>query len=93
MKKSDDYRDSSCSSYMSNYCLHTCNKCSQYKEERKEELQREFEDTLPCKTCINKDICRYANSVKRFDFNKEIFTITIECRRRVCKQPSPNQDQ
>lgn len=42
--------------------------------------QKEWEQTLPCATCELTNICRYANVVKRIDYPKDVFNISITCK-------------
>lgn len=50
-------------------------------KDRKMELQQDFENTLsPCKSCDISEICKYTGSLKRFDFNPDVFEVSIDCK-------------
>lgn len=56
------------------------------KEEREANLQKEWEDKMPCNGCALTGICKFYNSIKRLDFNKEIFSIEISCNKKLMKE-------
>lgn len=60
-----------------------CSTEKESKDMREQRLYNEWVSKLPCADCALEDICRYANSIKRIDFNSEIFNITITCSRHI----------
>lgn len=49
-------------------------------EDREESLQREWERSLPCADCDIRDVCKYAQTFHRPDFNPEVFTVSVSCK-------------
>ena len=58
-------------------------------DRREKDLQEKFnEEMMPCRGCVHTRICRYFNSIKRLDYDPEIFTISISCNMRQGKEDS-----
>lgn len=48
--------------------------------ERRELLDKEWQrDVMPCHDCEIKDICKYANTIRRADYNPEVFEVKVTC--------------
>lgn len=52
------------------------------QEDRERLLITEWEKKLPCANCPISSICKYANVVKRVDYPKDIFDVTVTCKIR-----------
>ena len=48
-------------------------------DKRIERLDMEFKSLFTCNGCSVRDVCKHAFTIKRPDFNQEIFKISIEC--------------
>lgn len=48
-------------------------------EGRKIRLEKEWEDNLPCQSCVIKDICKHAGTFHRPNFDNSIFNVTVSC--------------
>lgn len=49
-------------------------------DDREHILQEEWNTVMPCRDCFVKDICKWAGSFKRPDFNPEVFGVTVDCK-------------
>ena len=56
------------------------------REQRELSLQEKFNELMPCKDCKLTQICKYFNSIKRLDYDPEIFTISISCKSQQRKE-------
>lgn len=52
-------------------------------ETLKESLQKEFNKLMPCGECKINEMCKYVNSIKYVDYNKDIFNIEIKCNKII----------
>lgn len=48
-------------------------------EDRDLQLQNEWDGIMPCSDCDLRDICKYAKSFKRPDFNPDVFKVAVTC--------------
>ena len=60
------------------------------REQREVSLQEKFNELMPCKDCKLTQICKYFNSIKRLDYDPEIFTISISCKSQQRKEDDSN---
>lgn len=60
------------------------------REQRELSLQEKFNELMPCKDCKLTQICKYFNSIKRLDYDPEIFTISISCKSQQRKEDDSN---
>lgn len=60
------------------------------REQRELSLQEKFNELMPCKDCKLTQICKYFNSIKRLDYDPEIFTISISCKSQQRKGDDSN---
>lgn len=48
--------------------------------ERKIDLDNRFIKNMPCINCELNFICKYSHSIKRPDFNEQVFDISVTCK-------------
>lgn len=51
-------------------------------EERQAVLDGMWREHMPCWNCDIKDVCKYCNSIKRPDFNPDVFIVNVVCKIR-----------
>ena len=50
------------------------------KDERNEKLFASWQSIAPCQDCRVANICRYKDSIKRPDYNPDVFELTVKCK-------------
>jgi len=58
---------------------------------RADRLQDEFDRNMPCASCSIKDVCKYRNTIRKVDYNPEVFSIRVQCKIK-CNYNSKMQD-
>lgn len=52
-----------------------------YQKTRKTKLQNEFDEKIsPCNGCELGIICKHYKTLNKFDFNPEVFTVSVNCK-------------
>lgn len=50
------------------------------RDERLKDLDKEWQGNQPCSGCNVRDVCKYCGTIKRPDYNGDIFDIKVECK-------------